>query len=202
MLVYKKHRTQSSTVDFDLDEAAKMTSAFLLSMLAAGSIVISGSIQPGILSFLKSKTTSKRHTQDQLKNSFYNSKRRKFIEIIRIGDDKVEVRLTNKGKERVREFSFGSMKIKKPLHWDKKWRILIFDIPTKPKIYNAAREALRNKIKELGFHQLQKSVWVYPYECEDEILLIAELYHVQKHIEIITAEKILHENVVKKVFKL
>ncbi|MDD5397274.1 MAG: hypothetical protein PHW24_04460 [Candidatus Moranbacteria bacterium] len=79
---------------------------------------------------------------------------------------------------------------------------MIFDIPTKPKIYNQARNALRAKIKELGFYQMQKSVWVYPYECEDEILLVAEIYQVQKHIEIITAEKILHENIVRKAFKL
>lgn len=86
--------------------------------------------------------------------------------------------------------------------WDKKWRILIFDIPTKPKIYNQAREALRRKIKGLGFYQMQKSVWVYPYECEDEILFIAELFQVQKHIEIITAEKLLHAEAIKRKFGL
>ena len=58
------------------------------------------------------------------------------------------------------------------------------------------------KIKDLGFYQMQKSVWVCPYECEDEILLIAEIYQVQKHIEIITAEKILHENLVRQAFNL
>jgi len=174
----------------------------LLATLAAGSIFISGSIQPGLLSIFGNKNKSKNYTQVELKNAFYNSKRRKLIEVVKISDDKIMVKLTNKGKKRIKEFAFETLEIKKPLHWDKKWRILIFDIPTKPKIYNQAREALRRKIKELGFYQLQKSVWVYPYECEDEILLIAELYHVQKYIEIITAEKILHENIVRRVFKL
>ena len=78
----------------------------------------------------------------------------------------------------------------------------MFDIPTKPKIYNQAREALRHKIKKLGFYQMQKSVWVYPYECEDEILFIAELFQVQRHIEIITADKVLHADILKKKFDL
>ena len=102
--------------------------------------------------------------------------------------------------------SKGRIKILKHLvnkqEWDKKWRVLIFDIPTKPKIYNQAREALRRKIKDLGFYQMQKSTWVYPYECEDEILFVAELFQVQKHIEILTVEKLLHEEKLKKEFGL
>ena len=78
----------------------------------------------------------------------------------------------------------------------------MFDIPTKPKIYNQAREALRLKIKELGFFQMQKSAWVCPYECEDELLFVAELYHVEKYIEVLTVEKLLHESILKRKFRL
>jgi len=203
MLVYKKNKNwNSGESDFDLEEAAETASAVLLAVLSVGSVVLSGSIQPGLVSLLGKSRQSKKYTQAQVKNAFYNSKKRKLIEIVRISDDKIEVRLTNKGKKRIKEFSFEALRIEKPRHWDKKWRILIFDIPTKPSIYNQARDALRKKIKDLGFYQLQKSVWVYPYECEDEILLIAELYRVQKHIEIITAEKVLHEDLLKKHFKL
>jgi len=94
------------------------------------------------------------------------------------------------------------LKIAKPKKWDGKWRVFIFDIPSYPKIYNKAREALRDKIKTLGFFQLQKSVWVYPYECEDEILFLAEIYNVQKFIEILTVDKMLYGEKLKKEFKL
>jgi len=112
--------------------------------------------------------------------------------------NKISVKLTNRGKERVIKFSFDLLEIKKPEKWDGKWRIIIFDIPNK---YKQAREALRCKIKELGLRQLQKSVWIYPYDCEDEILFVAEAFEVQKYIEIITAERLLHSNVIKKHFK-
>ena len=96
------------------------------------------------------------------------------------------------------KFSFDLLEIKKPEKWDGKWRIIIFDIPNK---YKQAREALRCKIKELGLRQLQKSVWIYPYDCEDEILFVAEAFEVQKYIEIITAERLLHSKVIKSYFK-
>ena len=78
----------------------------------------------------------------------------------------------------------------------------MFDIPTKPAIYNNARNALREKIKELGFVQMQKSVWVYPYECEDEILFLAEVYYVEKFIDMLVAERVMHEEKFKCKFKL
>lgn len=121
-----------------------------------------------------------------------------MIKIEKYKSDKISVRLTNKGKERVAEFYFDLLQIKKPGKWDGKWRIVIFDIPNR---FKSAREALRHKIKELGLKQLQKSVWVYPYDCEDEILLIAEVFEVHRYIEIITAERLLHANVIKDKFR-
>jgi len=43
--------------------------------------------------------------------------------------------------------------------WDKKWRLVVFDIPEKNRL---ARDALRKKLKELGFAPLQRSTWISP----------------------------------------
>ena len=184
------------------DSVTATAGKFLLMTVALGGIVFAGALAPGMLVFSRSFKKSRKYSDQQLKNAFYNLKKRNLVEIIQELDGNIKVKLTNNGKERIREFSLETLSIKKPLKWDKKWRILIFDIPSKPKIFNQAREALRSKIKELGFFQMQKSTWIFPYECEDEILLIAELYHVQKYIEIITAERILHGEVMKRRFKL
>jgi DNA-binding transcriptional regulator PaaX len=174
----------------------------LLGILALGPVLVIGAAAPNIFSAVKGFEKQSRYTKKQVRTAFNNLKQRKLIEIIHEGDEKIKVKLTNKGLKRVKEFSLEFLEIKKPKRWDGRWRMLMFDIPSKPKIYNQAREALRRKIKELGFCQMQKSVWVYPYECEDEILFIAELFHVQKYIEIITAEKVLHEEMLKEKFKL
>lgn len=184
------------------DSAPATAGKFLLMTLSLGGIVVSGAIAPGLFHLFKNERYSRKYSKNQLRNSFYNLKRNKLIKIVGVKGDNFKIELTNTGQKRVREFYFAKLAIQKPAKWDGKWRVFIFDIPTRPKIYNQAREALRKKIKELGFYQMQKSVWVYPYECTDEILFVAELFYVQKYIEILTVEKLLHEDRIKKVFSL
>src|SRR3990167_2211250 len=63
--------------------------------------------------------------------------------------------------------------------WDKKWRVVIFDIPEKSRM---ARDALRRKLKELEFRELQKSVFVHPYECKKEIDFIIEFFNLRHYV--------------------
>lgn len=165
---------------------------FLLAFIAVGSIAFGGAVVPGILKALKSFDLSEDKTgydKKKIHGALGNLKRQKLVEVLKYDGDRVSIRLTNKGKRRIREYSIDTLEIKNSEKWDKKWRIVIFDIPNK---YKQAREALREKIKQLGFKQLQKSVWIYPYECEDEVLFIAEIFEVERYVEIITAEKLLH----------
>lgn len=205
----KKRKKQKSIKElienFQNSDSVPATAAkFLLMTLAMGGIVFAGALVPGLLSATNELKSNRKHkyTKKQIRNAAYNLKRRKLIKIIKDNDGKVTVELTNSGKKRIKDVVFEDLKIQKPKKWDKKWRVLIFDIPTKPKIYNRARNALREKVKEMGFFQLQKSVWIYPYECEDEILLVAEIYNVQRFVEILTIEKLLYKDSLLSHFKL
>lgn len=189
--------------DFLCSDSKKATAAkFVLATLALGSIVFIGPLVPALVTILGDPRKPHRYSRNNLQQTIRTLKHRKLIEIIREKDGSTRVELTNKGKKRIREFCFDSLKIKKPKRWDGKWRILMFDIPTKPKLYNNARNALRDKIKELGFVQMQKSVWVYPYECEDEVLFLAETYHIERFIDMLVAERVMHEEKFKRKFKL
>lgn len=202
----KKQKTIKEVIeDFQNSDSVPATAAkFLLMTLALGGIVFAGALAPGLLLATNDFKPDKKnkYSKKEIQNAAYNLRKRKLIEIIRDNNGKITVKLTNKGKKRIKDIVFENLKIQKPKKWDKKWRILIFDIPTKPKIFNQARNAIREKVKELGFFQLQKSVWAYPFECEDEILLVSEIYNVQKYIEILTVEKLLHEKELKNKFKL
>lgn len=69
------------------------------------------------------------------------------------------LRLTPGGRKKItREFSLSLWQKKK---WDKKWRIIIFDIE---EINRKTRDRLRRKLRELGFGMLQQSVWITPYD--------------------------------------
>jgi DNA-binding transcriptional regulator PaaX len=185
------------------DSILATTTKFVLLGIAGAGVMLGGAVIPGVLKliseFERLNSFEQKHSEEKIKNAFYALKRRKFIKIIKFKNGKIRVRITAKGKKRLREFQASAIYIHKPAVWDKKWRVLIFDIPTK---LNSARAALRHKIKSLGFYQFQGSVWFYPYSCEDEVLTVAELFGVSEYVEIIVAESILHEKELKKFFKL
>jgi len=90
------------------------------------------------------------------------------------------------------------MKIKRE-NWDGKWRIVVFDIPEKIK---RGRDALREKLKELGFYELQKSVFVFPYKCQNEIEFVIEFFNLRKYVRFGTLDSIDNNLHLKKIFKL
>lgn len=125
--------------------------------------------------------------------------RDKLVDYKEKKDGTVEVILTKDGKQRAIRYKIDEMEIKKPKKWDKKWRVVIFDIPEKKKI---ARETLRNRLKELGFLELQKSVFIYPYECENEIEFIVEVFNIRSYVRFLRVESFSNEEQYKLRFDL
>jgi len=83
--------------------------------------------------------------------------------------------------------------------WDGKWRIVVFDIPEK---YAALRNRIRTLLKKIGFVQLQQSVWVFPYECEDLTLMIKKESDLSAYILYGVLERIDDESRLKRAFGL
>ena len=106
--------------------------------------------------------------------------------------------LTEKGKLKTLTYKFSEMKIKSEV-WDGKWRIVIFDIPEK---IRRGRNALRSKLKELGFYELQKSVFVFPYKCKNEIDFIIEFFGLRKYVRYGILEKIDNNFHLRRIFNL
>lgn len=90
------------------------------------------------------------------------------------------VELTEKGKKYAEKIGFDKLSISSPENWDRKWRIVIFDIPENKKI---VRDALRKKIQDLGFKELQKSVFVHPYPCLDEINIVVKFFKSEEFVK-------------------
>jgi len=143
--------------------------------------------------------TSKRFNKKQIRNTINYLRRQKLIEYIADKDGKTIVKITKKGETRLKAFDIDLIEIKKPKKWDRKWRLVMFDIPMR---FTKGREALRYHLKKLNFFQFQKSAWIYPYPCEDEIIFIADFFGLGKHVEILTVESILRDKKVKKYFHL
>lgn len=107
--------------------------------------------------------------------------------------------LSENGKQRALQFNLDKMEIKKPKIWDKKWRIVMFDVPEK---LRRLRDSLRLHFKEIGLIELQKSVFVFPYSCSKEIEFILEFYNARRHVRFILADKIDNQIHLMKKFNL
>lgn len=105
-------------------------------------------------------------------------------------DGSIRIVLTEKGKNRALEFKVDEIKIKEPKYWDKKWRVVFFDIPEKRRVL---RNALRDKLKYLGFFKLQESVFVHPYPCFDEINFLVEFFEIRRYVRMGEMTKLTNE---------
>ena len=123
----------------------------------------------------------------------------KLIEEKIAKDGTVTLVLSQEGMQKTLIYKLDDMEIAKPKIWDKKWRVVVFDVPEHLK---GAREALRGHLKQLGFWHLQKSVFVHPFPCTDQIEFLIEFYQTRPYIRQLLAEKIDNELHLKKKFNL
>lgn len=140
----------------------------------------------------------KKINREQLQKEIRNLYRSRLVSIKQHSDGSHTLTLTDKGKVRALTYRFADMEIKKE-KWDGQWRMVIFDIPEKQR---NARDALRSKLKELGFHELQKSVFVFPYECKDEIDFIVEFFNMREYVRYGILRTIDNDLHLRKIFHL
>jgi DNA-binding transcriptional regulator PaaX len=172
---------------------------FLYWLMISGAVVVAASSPYFGVNLWRSFRNRKDHKKERICSAFYQLKRRGCIEIKNRGRQ-IYISLTEKGKKEAGSLQIDALKIKKPKEWDKKWRILIFDIPQLKKIH---REAFRGKLKELGFQPLQKSVWIHPFDCRDEIELLKDFFGLtEKEVRLIVSSDIGRINHLKEMFKL
>lgn len=168
-------------------------------LAVAGAVCIAASSPYFAANIWNNFNKQKKYKPKKVYDAFYNLKRQGYISIEK-KNHQIYISLTVEGRKKAGRFQIGSLKINKPKKWDKKWRIVIFDIAH---LKNLQRNAFRGKLKELGFLQLQKSVWVHPFPCEDEIFLLRDFFGLsQKEIRLITAENIENDNFLRKAFRI
>ena len=100
---------------------------------------------------------------------------RKLIKMVRC-ENGWRYALTENGQTALIKYEIKQRPVPKQKHWDKKWRIVIFDVCEKRKKH---RNAIRGLLIILGFKLLNKSVWIFPYPCDDIVELAKTAYGVR-----------------------
>lgn len=134
-----------------------------------------------------------------LREAIKNLYKSKMIDYRESSDGTVNLVLAEGGKDRILKYNLDKIEIKKPPQWDKLWRLVIFDIPEDK---NMGRKALGAKLKELGFYPMQKSVFIHPYECKNEIDFITEMFELAPFVRFLRVKDVDIELDLKNKFHL
>ena len=135
--------------------------------------------------------------QGQKKRALRYLRSKKLVEVQRQYDRDV-YKLTKVGWFTARKLA-RVFAVEKPKKWDKKWRMVIFDIPVRKK---SEAEAFRRSLRHLGMVNIQKSIWVYPHDCRDQVFYLAGRLKIEPSVRLVEADKITGEQDLKKRFGL
>lgn len=102
-------------------------------------------------------------------------------------DRTITLVLSDAGKKKALTYNPYVIKLVPRKKWDGLWRMVIFDIPEYKK---KERDALSARLKHLGFIPVQKSVFVWPYECRDEVDFLIELFDLRSFVRYLVVKEI------------
>ncbi len=158
----------------------------ILKGLALGGLIVASFALPGLPQIFSLLGINNAKDRYRVKRAIEALENKKLINIYEKDGEQV-VEITEKGGKRVLKYKFDEIKIERPKKWDGYWRIIAFDIPEKHK---RGRDALTQKLKEMELYPLQKSVFICPFECRDEIDFIGEIFNIRKFIHYFLAKEI------------
>ena len=174
----------------------------ILSTLAVAGVVTTIILFPGMVQVFGYIIKNSRQRSDRYRyfgKVVKNLELSGFVVLTQNDYGQTVVRLTPKGEEEVLRYGLGEKLITKPKKWDGKYRIIIFDIKEWKR---GVRDVLRDWLVSLGFRQLQRSVWVYPYECRDVIVMLKAKFKIGREVLYITADEIENDHWLRRDFGL
>lgn len=107
--------------------------------------------------------------------------------------------LTLSGKRWLLKYTLAELTIPKPAKWDGRWRMVMYDVSRQKA---SQRTLFRVTLKQLGFFNLQESVWLHPYPCEKEIHFLRDFCGMGENVIYIIAHKIENDGVYRTHFGL
>jgi hypothetical protein len=140
----------------------------------------------------------KRYNVSYLQRTLRRLASQKHVEVAKVHGESI-VSLTKLGKRKILKFSQDTLRVDKPDHWDGKWRLVMYDVPTSRRELS---ELLRQAIRALGFYKMQESVYVYPYPCFDQIEFLREYYSLGDIVQYMLVDKIEHDEAYMTYFGL
>src|SRR3989344_5150956 len=141
----------------------------------------------------------KKINEEELHQAIKNLYRSKLVSAKKNENGSFTLTITRKGQKVALNYKIENIIIPAMKKWDGKWRMVVFDVPEK---YRIGRDALRRALKQIGFLEYQKSVFIHPFECKDEIDFVVEFFRMRPWARIVVAESIDDDLRLKRHFNL
>ena len=176
----------------------------VLLLLGAGTFLAASILMPGLPLTLKPFLDEKRKREAnewkrfntwRLRQVLKRMREQKLVEIVEKNGVQV-VKIAENGKKRLLKFNLEEMTLENK-KWDGKWRIIIYDILSGK---SQERELFRKTLKRMKFHKLQKSVYLTPFPCRDEIEYLRQICGVGNEVIMLTVSGIENERAYKEYF--
>ncbi|MCD6232943.1 hypothetical protein J7J81_00980 [bacterium] len=109
--------------------------------------------------------------------------------------------LTQKGREKIIKLIVKTRNKEKIVEWDGKWRGVAFDVP---ELNRRDRDFLRRELQRMEFYEVQKSVFVSPFNFEKELKVLLKLWKrdFRGDIRFLVIDKIVDDSDLKQQFNL
>lgn len=171
----------------------KTASEILLAVVGVAGLMMVSIAAPNALKIFKSSLKTRdggrmpfKDRQKKLMRSFYYLKDKDYVKLQPKGKD-LEIHITEKGKRKIKALKLNTLEVKKPLYWDGKFWQVAADIPVE---YRKGADALRNKLKQMGFYSLQRTLWFYPYDPRKQIELLTDEYKIDRFVTVMKIAKL------------
>ena len=171
----------------------------ILACVGVAGILIIGATAPGLLHLIPRPSHRRRSYTPKAVNQSLRRLFQKGYIVSELTEHGRRLSLTEAGETELLRFEMEREMKKRPQKWDKRWRMIIFDIREKRK---PIREQVRRLLVRLGFVRLQDSVWVYPFECTTVMELLRIKFHVRYEVLYVIAQDISNDDRLRKAFSL
>lgn len=162
-----------------------LTKAILMT-IGTGTILIAAIVAPNAIQILQpllGKGRRKNYERERIRQALRALHQRHLIEYVERNHE-TYVRITEKGKTHMRQFRIDVLSLPRK-EWDRKWRLIFFDIP---EAQGKARRAFQRQLRLLGCFPIQKSIFVYPHACQEEIDFVASFWDVHDYVRYIETD--------------
>lgn len=180
----------------------------ILILLGAGTFLAASLVFPGLPVLAKAVIDLKNEAQTEkrmkewdkynlwrLRQIIKRMQDSKYVEIF--DDDGISVvRISEEGKKKLFKYNLEDMSLDES-SWDGKWRLIIYDVALAKK---SQSEMFRRTLNKLKLLKLQKSVYLTPFKCEDQIEYLRQIYDIGKETLILKVGSIENEAAYRKYF--